>query len=60
MHVFGVVCYAYVQNAKKLEPRSKEGIFVGYDKKSPAYLVYILSVKGEGLSGLGALSSLIL
>jgi hypothetical protein len=28
------------QNAKKLEPRSKEGIFVGYDKKSPAYLVY--------------------
>ena len=40
MHVFGVVCYAYVQNAKKLEPRSREGIFVGYDKKSPAYLVY--------------------
>ena len=33
MHVFGVVCYAYVQNAKKLEPRSKEGIFVGYDKE---------------------------
>ena len=40
MHVFGLVCYAYVQNAKKLEPRSKEGIFVVYDKKSPAYLVY--------------------
>jgi hypothetical protein len=37
---FGVVCYAYVQNAKKLEPRSKEGIFVGYDKKSPYFLVY--------------------
>jgi hypothetical protein len=40
MHVFGVVYYAYVQNAKKLEPWSKEGIFVGYDKKSPAYLIY--------------------
>ena len=40
MHVFGAVCYAYVQNPKKLEPRSKEGIFLGYDKNSPAYLVY--------------------
>ena len=25
---------------KKLDPRSREGIFVGYDKSSPAYLVY--------------------
>ena len=40
MRVFGAVCYAYEQNPKKLEPRSKEGIFVGYDKNSPAYLVY--------------------
>ena len=42
MRVFGAVslCYAYVQGSKKLEPRSKEGIFVGYDKNSPAYLVY--------------------
>ena len=40
MHVFGSTCYAYVQNAKKLEARSKEGIFVGYDRDSPAYLVY--------------------
>ena len=40
MHVFGTACFAYIQNAKKLDPRSKEGIFVGYDKKSPAYLVY--------------------
>jgi hypothetical protein len=39
MHVFGAVCYAYVQGSKKLEPRSKEEIFVGYDKNSPAYLV---------------------
>ncbi|CAB3995426.1 Hypothetical predicted protein [Paramuricea clavata] len=34
MHVFGSVCYAYVQNAKKLDPRSKQGIL------SPAYLVF--------------------
>ena len=40
MHVFGSVCYAYIQNPKKLDPRSREGIFVGYDKSSPAYLVY--------------------
>ena len=40
MHVFGSVCYAYVQNAKKLDPRSKQGMFVGYDKGSPAYLVF--------------------
>ena len=40
MQVFGSVCYAYVQDAKKLEARSKEGLFVGYDKRSPAYLVY--------------------
>ena len=40
MHVFGAVCYACVQNLKKREPRSKEGIFVGHDKNSPAYLVY--------------------
>ena len=40
MRVFGAVCYAYVQGSKKLEPRSEEGIFVGYDKNSPAYLVY--------------------
>ena len=40
MHIFGSTCFAYVQNAKKLEARSKEGVFVGYDKGSPAYLVY--------------------
>ena len=38
LHVFGTVCYAY--NAKKLDPRSKKGLFVGYDKKSPSYLVH--------------------
>lgn len=40
MHVFGTVCYSYVQNKTKLDPRSKRGIFVGYDRGSPAYLVY--------------------
>jgi hypothetical protein len=40
MHVFGCVCYAYVQNKKKLDARSEKCIFVGYDKGSPAYLVY--------------------
>ena len=39
MHIFGCTCYAYTQNAKKLDPRSKKGIFVGYDKGSPAYFV---------------------
>ena len=40
MHVFGSPCYVYVQNPKKLEARSKKGIFVGYDKNSPSYLLY--------------------
>ena len=41
MHVFGTICYAYVQNKKKLDARSEKGVFVGYDKGSPAYLVYL-------------------
>lgn len=40
MHVFGSVCYAYVQRKGKLDARSEKGIFVGYDRCSPAYLVY--------------------
>ena len=40
MHVFGTVCFAYEQNKTKLDARCKQGIFVGYDKGSPAYLVY--------------------
>ena len=40
LHIFGTVCYAYVHNAKKLEPRCRKGYFIGYDKDSPAYLVY--------------------
>jgi len=40
MRVFGSECYAYKQDKKKLDPRCTKGIFVGYDKGSPAYLVY--------------------
>ena len=41
MRVFGSECYAYKQDKKKLDPRRTKGIFLGYDKESPAYLVYI-------------------
>ena len=40
LHVFGTICYPYNKDAKKLDPRSKKGYFVGYDRDSPAYLVY--------------------
>ena len=40
MHVFGTVCFAHVQSPKKLDARSEQGIFIGYDKESPAFLVY--------------------
>ena len=39
--MFGSTCYAYDHSAKKLDPRSKKGIFFGYDRQSPAYLVYL-------------------
>ena len=39
MHTFGTVCSAYVQNKTKLDPRAEKGIFVGYDRYSPAFLV---------------------
>ncbi|KAJ8414358.1 hypothetical protein AAFF_G00052280 [Aldrovandia affinis] len=37
---FGSVCYAYKQDKRKLDSRCEKGIFVGYDKNSPAYMVY--------------------
>ncbi len=41
MQIFGSVCYAYENEPKsKLDPRSRQGLFVGYDRGSPAYLVY--------------------
>ena len=39
MHIFGSICYAYVQDKGKLDPRSQEGIFLGYDTNSPAYVI---------------------
>ena len=40
MWVFGSECYTYEYNRKKLDPKCEKGVFVGYDKNSPAYLVY--------------------
>ena len=40
MHIFSTICFCYVQNKTKLDPRCEKGIFVGYDKQSPAYLTY--------------------
>ena len=40
LHIFGTICYTYEQNKKKLDDRSKRGLFVGYDRESPSYLVY--------------------
>ena len=40
MHIFGTICYTYVQDKKKLDARGERGIFLGYDRGSPAYLVY--------------------
>ena len=40
MKPFGSVCYALVQNPKKLDNRSEKGIFLGFDRTSPAHLVY--------------------
>lgn len=40
MKIFGSECYAYKQDKKKLDSRCEKGIFVGYDKYSPAYNVY--------------------
>ena len=42
MNIFGTVCYAYVQEKKKFDPRSEKELFLGYDKYSPAYFVYFL------------------
>ena len=40
MHIFGIICYSYIENKKKLDALSKQGIFLGYDTESPAYLIY--------------------
>ena len=40
IHIFGPLCYAYVQDKTKLDRRAEKDIFVAYDRYSPAYLVY--------------------
>ena len=40
MAIFGSECFAYLQSKAKLDARCERGIFFGYDKGSPAYLVY--------------------
>jgi len=37
---FGSMCFTYKQEKGKLDSRCEQGIFIGYDKNSPAYLVY--------------------
>ena len=42
LHTFGTICFAYDHEDKqKLDPRRRKGLFVGYDKYSPSYLVYL-------------------
>ena len=40
MRVFGSRCFVLNQQRRKLDARADPGIFVGYDKGSPAYLIY--------------------
>ena len=40
MHSFGTQRFAYIDEKKKLDNHSEEGIFLGYDRKSPAYFIY--------------------
>ena len=41
IHKFGTTCFVYVQKAKKLEEKAQKGVFLGYDKSSPSFLVYL-------------------
>ena len=41
MAAFGTKCYVVQENHKgKLDDRAYQGVFVGYDRDSPAYLIY--------------------
>ena len=44
MNIFGSTCYAYKSLMEKLDPKCEKGIFVRYDRNSPAYLVFILRI----------------
>ena len=37
---FGSMCFAYKQEKGKLDSRCEQGIFVAFDKNSPAYILY--------------------
>ena len=39
-HIFGTICYACLHGQTKLDPHSRKGHFIGYDRNSLAYLVY--------------------
>ena len=41
MQRFGSECFAYKQDKRKLDPRCEKCVFIGYDKNSPAYMVYL-------------------
>ena len=46
MRIFGCEYFAYTQQHKaKLDERGKKGVFVGYDRSSPANLVYIPNIR---------------
>ena len=46
MRIFGCECYAYTQQHKaKHDERGKKGVFVGYDRSSPANLVYFPDIR---------------
>lgn len=40
MHIFGSICYTYVQVKKKLDATGEKELFLMYGKGRPAYLVY--------------------
>lgn len=41
MQKFGSECFAYKQDKRKLDSRCEKCVFIGYDKTSPAYIVYV-------------------
>lgn len=45
MQRFGSECFVYRQDKRKLDPRCEKGVFIGYDKNSPAYIVYFPDTK---------------
>lgn len=45
MQKFGSECFAYKQNKRKLDPGGEQCVFIGYDKNSPAYIVYFPDTK---------------